>query len=131
LFPAALGVGRFAKIGIPHPGIMAPAVGAIEIVCGAAVILGLWTRLAAIPLLVVIATAIVTTKIPELHAAGQGFWFMLHDARTDFSMVLGLLFLLMVGGGSLALTRSRERAAESGGTVAKRRGSFEELQPRG
>src|ERR1039457_4122716 len=62
LFPAAPGVGRFAKIGIPHPGIMAPAVGAIEIVCGAAVILGLWTRLAAIPLLVVIATAIARRR---------------------------------------------------------------------
>ena len=60
-----------------------------------------------IPLLLVIATAIVTTKMPELHRAGQGFWFMLHDARTDFSMVLGLVFLLIVGGGPLAMTRSR------------------------
>ena len=107
LFPAALGVGRFAKIGIPHPGIVAPVVGVVEIACGLAVIFGLWTRLAAIPLLVVIGTAIVTTKLPELHRAGQGFWFMLHDARTDFSMVLGLVFLLIVGGGSMAMTRSR------------------------
>jgi len=130
LFPAALGVGRFAKIGIPHPGIVAPVVGAVEIACGAAVILGLWTRLAAIPLLAIIVTAIVTTKIPELHTAGQGLWFMLHDARTDFSMVLGLMFLLIVDGGAFAITRSRERAIDSDGTVAKRRGSFEELQPR-
>jgi len=107
LFPAALGVGRFAKIGIPHPALLAPVVGFVEIACGLAVILGLWTRLASIPLLVVIGTAIATTKLPELHRAGEGFWFMLHDARTDFSMVLGLAFLLIVGGGSLALTRSR------------------------
>ena len=106
LFPA-LGVGRFAKIGFPHPGILAPIVGIMEIACGLAVILGLWTRLASIPLLIVIGTAIVTTKIPELHRVGEGFWFMLHDARTDFSMVLGLVFLLVVGGGSLAMTRSR------------------------
>jgi putative oxidoreductase len=106
LFPA-LGVGRFAKIGFPHPGIVAPVVGVVEIACGLAVILGLWTRLASIPLLIVISTAIVTTKIPELHRAGEGFWFMLHDARTDFSMVLGLVFLLIVGGGALAMTRSR------------------------
>ncbi|MFP5229591.1 MAG: DoxX family protein [Acidobacteriota bacterium] len=105
LFPGALGVGRFAKIGLPHPALLAPLVGLVEMVCGAAVILGLWTRLASIPLLVVIATAIATTKIPELHRAGQGFWFMLHDARTDFSMVLGLVFLLIAGGGSLAMTR--------------------------
>jgi uncharacterized membrane protein YphA (DoxX/SURF4 family) len=107
LFPAALGVGRFAKLGIPHPAIIAPLVGVVEIACGLAVILGLWMRLASIPLLIVIATAIVTTKIPELHRAGQGFWFMLHDARTDFSMVLGLVFLLIVGGGPMAMTRSR------------------------
>jgi uncharacterized membrane protein YphA (DoxX/SURF4 family) len=106
LFPAALGVGRFAKLGIPHPAIIAPLVGVVEIACGLAVILGLWMRLASIPLLIVIATAIVTTKI-ELHRAGQGFWFMLHDARTDFSMVLGLVFLLIVGGGPMAMTRSR------------------------
>ena len=107
LFPAALGVGRFAKLGLPQPAFLAPAVGAVEIACGLAVIFGLWTRLAAIPLLIVIGTAIVITKIPELHHAGQGFWFMLHDARTDFSMVLGLVFLLIVGGGSYAMTRSR------------------------
>ncbi len=108
LFPAALGVGRFAKIGLPHPAILAPVVGLIEVACGVAVIFGLWTRLAAIPLLAVIGTAIVLTKIPELHRAGEGFWFMLHDARTDFSMVLGLVFLLIAGGGPLALTRSRK-----------------------
>jgi uncharacterized membrane protein YphA (DoxX/SURF4 family) len=131
LFPAALGVGRFAKIGIPHPQVMAVVAGGVEIVCGAAIILGLWTRLATIPLLAVIVTAIVTTKIPELHAADQGFWFMLHDARADVSMLLGLLFLLIVGGGPLAMTRSRERSSEAVGPAAERRGSFEELQRRG
>lgn len=103
LYPAALGVGRFAKIGIPYPHVTAPLVGAVEIACGAAVILGLWTRVASVALLAVIVTAIVTTKIPELHHAG--LWFMLHDARTDFSMVLGLVFLLMVGPGAWAVSR--------------------------
>lgn len=103
LFPAALGVGRFAKIGIPYPHVTAPLVGVVEIACGAAVILGLWTRAAAVPLLVVIGTAIATTKIPELHH--QGVWFMLHDARVDFSMLLGLLFLLIAGPGAWAVSR--------------------------
>lgn len=105
LFPAQLGVGRFAKIGIPSPQIMAPFVGAVEIIFGALVILGLFTRLATIPLLCVIGTAIATTKIPMLHT--HGVWAMLHEARTDFSMMLGLLFLLIVGGGGLALDRTR------------------------
>jgi uncharacterized membrane protein YphA (DoxX/SURF4 family) len=105
LFPAQLGVGRFAKIGIPAPHIMAPFVGGVEIVCGSLVILGLFTRLATIPLLCVIGTAIATTKIPMLHSSG--IWAMLHEARADFSMLFGLLFLLIVGGGSLALDRMR------------------------
>jgi len=103
LFPA-LGVDRFGKIGIPNPHVMAPVVGAVEIVCGAMVILGLWTRLATIPLLAVIGTAIVTTKIPMLYQ--QGVWAMLHEARVDFSMALGLVFLLIAGGGAFALTSS-------------------------
>ena len=104
LFPVALGWGRFAKIGIPHPHVLAPVVGIVEIVCGALVILGLWTRIAAIPLLIVIGTAIATTKIPMLHH--QGVWAMLHEARVDFSMALGLIFLLIVGSGAWALDRS-------------------------
>ena len=104
LFPAALGWGRFAKIGLPHPHVLAPVVGIVEIVCGALVILGLWTRIAAIPLLIVIGTAIATTKIPILHH--QGVWAMLHEARADFSMALGLIFLLIVGAGSWAMDRS-------------------------
>jgi putative oxidoreductase len=59
LYPADLGAGRFAKIGIPMPETMGPFVGAIEIVCGALVILGLLTRIAAILLLIDISVAIV------------------------------------------------------------------------
>jgi putative oxidoreductase len=97
LFPATLGVARFAKIGIPYPSFSAPFVGVVETVCGALVIAGLLTRLAAIPLLAVISTAIATTKIPML--LDQGFWHMAHEARTDFSMLLGLVFLLIEGAG--------------------------------
>jgi putative oxidoreductase len=105
LFPAQLGVGRFAKIGIPAPEVMAPLVGTIEIVCGCLLIVGLFTRFAAIPLLGVISVAIVTTKIPMI--ARAGVWAMLHEARTDFSMLLGLIFLLIAGAGSLSLDARR------------------------
>src|SRR5271166_6156934 len=87
LFPDALGVGRFIKIGIPAPQIMAPFVGVVEIVCGALLLAGLLTRLAAIPLLIDISVAIATTKIPML--LKEGFWKMAHDARVDIDMVLG------------------------------------------
>ena len=105
LFPAQLGVGRFEKIGIPSPHLMAPFVGTVEIVCGTLLLVGLLTRLAAIPLLGVILVAIATTKIPML--AKSGVWAMLHEARVDFSMVLGLAFLLITGAGTLSIDGRR------------------------
>jgi putative oxidoreductase len=107
LFPDALGVGRFVKIGIPWPQTMAPFVGGVEILCGALVLLGLFTRLAAIPLLGVISVALYSTRIVPL--GKLGFWGTLHEARTDVSMLLGLLFLLFVGGGSWSLDALRSR----------------------
>jgi putative oxidoreductase len=98
-----MGVNRFTRIGFSHPGFTAHFVGTFEIVCGLLLLIGLWTRAAAIPLLIVICTAIATTKIPELSRANQGFWFMVSDARTDFAMLCSLLFLLAVGGGAWAL----------------------------
>ena len=90
LFPDALGVGRFVKIGIPCPEVMAPFVGVFEVVCGGLLILGLLTRLAAMPMIVNISVAIVSTKIPIL--LGHGFWMfslrnvnlrlLEHDARS-------------------------------------------------
>jgi uncharacterized membrane protein YphA (DoxX/SURF4 family) len=113
LFPAALGVGRFSKIGIPAPAIMAPFVGIVEIVCGTLVLIGLFTRLAAIPLLITICVALLTTKLMPL--AKNGIWSTLHDARADLSMLLGLIFLLLVGGGSLSLDGilHREKSADA------------------
>jgi putative oxidoreductase len=98
-----MGVLRFAKIGFPYPDLTAHFVGTFEIACGLLVLIGLFTKLASIPLLIVILTAIATTKIPELFRANQGFWFMVSDARTDFAMTMSLLFLIGVGAGSWSL----------------------------
>jgi uncharacterized membrane protein YphA (DoxX/SURF4 family) len=101
IYPDALGSGRFAKIGIPAPGVMGPFVGVVETVCGLLLILGLLTRMAAIPLIIDMLVAIATTKIPIL--IKSGFWAMAHEARTDYSMVLGSVFLLLAGAGRLSL----------------------------
>lgn len=101
LFPDALGVGRFVRIGIPWPQVLAPFVGVVEIVCGTLILLGLFTRLASIALLADIAVAIYSTKIVAF--AKNGFWGTLHEARTDISMLLGLLFLVLVGSGAWSL----------------------------
>ena len=101
LFPDQLGTGRFLKIGLPMPELLGPFVGTVEIVCGSLVLLGLITRLAVIPLLAIMAVALATTKWPML--VNQGFWTAAHEARTDWSMSLGSLFLLVVGGGPWSL----------------------------
>jgi putative oxidoreductase len=106
LFPAALGVGRFTKIGVPTPQFFAPFVGIVEIVCGTLLIIGLLTRLATISLIIDISVAIITTKIPMLSKAG--FWSTAHEARTDYCMFLGLVFLLLVGSGPFSIDRRIE-----------------------
>jgi putative oxidoreductase len=98
-----MGVVRFTRIGFPHPDFTAHFVGTFEVLCGFLLLLGLWTRLVSVPLLIVITTAIATTKIPELFRAHQGFWYMVSDARTDFAMFCCLVFLISVGGGNGSL----------------------------
>jgi putative oxidoreductase len=122
LFPDDLAAGRFAKIGIPAPQSMGPFVGTVETVCGALIIIGLLTRLAAIPLIIDISVAILSTKIPILLGHGfwrfslpklssYGFWSMAHEARTDFSMLLGVIFLLIVGAGAWSVDAYLTRRA--------------------
>ena len=107
LFPEELGFGRFAKIGIPIPGLTAPLVGMVEVICGLLIILGLFTRWATLPLLIDMADAILTTKVPIL--AKSGFWAMAHEARVDYTMVFGCLFLLIVGDGLLSVGQILDR----------------------
>lgn len=97
LFADKLGAGRFAKIGLPSPDFLGSFVGSFEILCGILVLIGLLTRLAAIPLFIIMLVAIVITKAQLF--TDNGFWSMLHDSRTDWAMLLGSIFLLFKGGG--------------------------------
>lgn len=127
-FPSILGAGRFANIGIPYPELMGPFVGVVETVCGALIIAGLLTRLAAVPLLVIMVVAIVSTKVPMLlghefwifhlpKLSRYGFWSMAHEARTDLCMFGAALYLLIEGAGAWSLdailARSRRRELAS------------------
>lgn len=97
LFPGLRGAGRFEKIGLPQPNLLGTLVGSFEIVCGTLVLIGFMTRVASIPLLIIMLVAIATTKSAVL--ANDGFWEMMHGSRTDWAMLLGSIFLLIKGGG--------------------------------
>ncbi len=101
LFPKSLGTGRFEKIGFTDPAFWAYFTGAFEILCGSMVLVGLFIRLATIPLVIVMATAFVTTKLPIL--VDKGFWAMAHGYRTDFSMTILLIYLFIYGSGAWSL----------------------------
>jgi uncharacterized membrane protein YphA (DoxX/SURF4 family) len=125
LYPAELAAGRFAKIGIPWPNFFGPFVGVMETLCGAMLIAGLLTRVASAVMLVNISVAILSTKVPILldHGFGPfslpklpryGFWSMAHEARADFSMWLGSLFLMITGAGAVSLDALLARKSRSG-----------------
>ncbi len=114
VYPVELAAGRFAKIGIPWPELMGPFVGGVEVICGLLLLLGLFTRLAAVPLIITMCVALISIKVPIL--LGQeflgfalrplpryGFWSMMHESRNDICMLLGSIFLLIVGAGKWSL----------------------------
>jgi putative oxidoreductase len=116
LRPEELGAGRFEAIGLPFPHYLAPLAGGIEIVGGAAILLNIYAGDAAFALLVVIVTALVTTKFPILlgrplgpfpleRLKEYGWLSFFHQARTDFCMVFGLLAIVIDSG--LKLGRRR------------------------
>ncbi|MCZ7683163.1 MAG: DoxX family protein [Sandaracinaceae bacterium] len=125
LFAEELGAGRFARIGIPWPEVMGPFVGVVEIVCGALVSAGLLTRLAAVALSADMLVAIFATKLPILLGHGfwgfadpsarrTGFWSMAHESRTDLAMLLGSIFLAIVGAGAWSIDALVARRDRSG-----------------
>ena len=112
LFPELLGTGRFIKIGFADPAFWAYFTGTFEIICGALILLGLLTRLASIPLFVVMITAFITTKWPIL--IDKGFWAMAHEYRTDFAMTLLLIYLFISGGGRWSIDSIMSKTQDRG-----------------
>jgi len=121
------GVGRFTKLGIPVPEVMAPFVAVLEIVGGILLISGTLTRLIAIPFVIEMIVAMLSTKISLYHGTSPlplppappqvGWWAVLHEIRSEYAQIMSSLFLFAAGPGPwsvdamLARTKRREAVA--------------------
>jgi uncharacterized membrane protein YphA (DoxX/SURF4 family) len=114
--PDTLGPGRFAKIGLPASDLLANFDGVLEIGCGLLILAGLFTRLATLPMIADMLGAILLTKVPllwgnaALYPKEGGIWDFLHEARLEFAMLCGCLFLLLVGAGRYSADARRSSA---------------------
>ena len=110
------GVGRFTKLGLPLPVFTANFVGGLEIVGGLLLILGLGTRLIAIPFIVEMLVAMLSTKprlflgtlpLPLPPVPPQvGIWAVLHEVRSEYAQIMSAIFLLISGPGPWSLDAS-------------------------
>ena len=114
------GVGRFTKLGFPWPAATAGFVTGIEIVGGALLLCGLFTRLVAIPFVVEMLVAIATTKVALYFGTSPlpappsppkvGWWAVLHETRVDYAQLMMCAFLISAGPGKRSLDARRATA---------------------
>ena len=119
------GVGRFTKLGMPFPAFTANFVGCLEIVGGLLLLFGLLTRLIAIPFVIEMIVAILSTKIslylgrsplPLPPVPPQiGFWAVLHEIRSEYAQLMTTLYLLINGPGkwSIDALLDKQRTAKT------------------
>jgi putative oxidoreductase len=63
----------FGSLGIPAPQIQAPMAAFFEFACGVLLLLGLATRVASLPVIVIMTVAIVTAKKGDIHELSDLF----------------------------------------------------------
>ena len=107
------GIGRFTKLGMPMPGLTANFVACLEIVGGLLLLTGLLTRLIAIPFVMEMIVAILSTKITLYLGTSPlplppappkvGMWAVLHEVRSEYAQIMTVIFLLINGPGRWSL----------------------------
>jgi len=103
LFPQVRGAGRFEQMGMPAPEFLSYFVASFEVVCGALILLGLLTRLAAIPIIFIMLVVIIMTRLPIL--INENFWVMMYISKIDFAMLIGAVYLFIEGSGRWSVDR--------------------------
>src|SRR6516164_3038184 len=125
------GVGRFTKLGMPFPHFTADFVGCLEIVGGLLLLSGLMTRLIAIPFIIEMIVAMLSTKISLYLGTSPlplppappkvGVWAVLHEVRSEYAQIMVVLYLLINGPGrwSLDAVLARVRAPRTRKLMAR------------
>ena len=126
------GIGRFTKLGLPVPDVLAPAIAVLEIGGGLLLMSGLGTRLISVPFIVEMIVAMLSTKValflgtsplPKPPSPPQaGLWAVLHEIRSDYAQIMSCIFLLAAGPGpwSLDALLARRRRARASSPVESR-----------
>jgi putative oxidoreductase len=131
------GVGRFTKLGIPFPHMTANFVGGLEIVGGLLLLGGLTTRVIAIPLMIEMVVAMLSTKISLYLGTSPlplppspptiGIWAVLHEIRSEYAQLLTTGFLLINGAGAWSLDAFLRKGKKAEGVGALSRGLKDQL----
>lgn len=95
--------GFFTQLGIPFPEFNAGFVGATEFGFGILILLGLLTRLAAIPLIITMTVAIATAKRPEIEGLTDVLGF------EEFIYIVIFIWLMIQGAGKVSLDHFFDR----------------------
>jgi putative oxidoreductase len=89
----------FAGLNIPAPEIQARLAAFSELGCGALLVVGLLTRLASIPLIVIMIVAILTAKLDDIHSFND------FVGSSEYLFILLLIYLVITGPGPLSLDK--------------------------
>jgi putative oxidoreductase len=87
----------FRQLGIPHPELQAPFVATNELVCGSLIFIGLFTRVACIPVSITMVVAILTANWAKVHGIVDLF------RLDEFSLLLIFIWLAISGPGPISL----------------------------